>query len=99
MGKVNTPYWKKMEVQPSFKEWLEFWNGCVHCGCDHGCNQWIMEQNARAGLLFMIMGNPKKTTDLDKVVKMPLKKVNKIWFRIISWQSEKFNRELRKNEG
>lgn len=87
-----------MEVQPDFKTWLGFYNGCVHCACDHGCNQWLVEQQARASILFRTLANPKATAKIDKITQMPLERVNKIWFRIISWESERFNRELRKSE-
>lgn len=94
---MQTPYWQKMEIQPSFKEWKEFYDGCLMCACDHGCNQWLKEQQARASLLFDAISTPGSTKP-DKIAQMSLERVNKIWYRLVWWKAEKFNRELRKLE-
>lgn len=93
----NTPYWTQMETQPNFDVWLGFYEGCVLCGCDHGCNQWIAENHAKISLAFRIMRDPKATTKLDKLSQLPLKRADAIWIRLMRWGSEKFNRELRQH--
>ena len=45
--------------------------------------------------MLMVLTNKKSTTNPDKIAQMHPKKANKIWYRIVNWQSEKFNRELR----
>lgn len=83
-----------MEVQPSFKEWQDFFEGCVGCHCDHGCNQWVAEQSSKVVLFMRILSN-KGSTSLDRVAQMELKKANKILFRIYRWEGQKYNRWLR----
>ena len=94
---MNSSYWEQMEVQESFKEWFEFYEGCITCACDHGCNQWLAEQVCRTALVMRVLKDQNATTSLDKLVSMPLKKVNRIWHRISMWNCERFNRKLREN--
>jgi hypothetical protein len=95
---MQTDYWKSTEAQSTFEKWHSFLEGCLHCACDHGCNQWVKEQGRRSALLFRILAKKDSTTSLDRVTQMPLEKVNAIWFRITSWESDKWNRENRKQE-
>jgi hypothetical protein len=76
---MQTPYWKEQETQPTYTEYTAFYGGCATCACDHGCNQWLQEQNVRAALLFKILA-AKGNTDLDRVVQMDLKRIGKIWW-------------------
>lgn len=91
---MQTDYWKSTEVQPSFKDWKEFREGCIACACDHGCNAWVKEQEAKSSLFFDILTNKNATTSLDKVAKMPLERANKIWYRIFRWRMYRANREM-----
>ena len=88
---MNTDYWKSTEVQPDIDTWLDFWNGCVHCACDHGCNQWIDEQSARAALIMRAMRLGSKKSVLDKLVQIPLKRVNRVWFWLTMRESRILN--------
>ena len=95
---MNTDYWKSTEVQPDIDTWLGFWEGCVHCACDHGCNQWIEEQNARAALIMRAMRLGSKKSVLDKLVQIPLDKANRIWFWIAARESRLLNDAMRKDD-
>jgi len=88
-------HWKDMEVQPSFKEWLGMYQGCLICDCGHGCADWVKEQGRKAALLMRILSNPKATTSLEKVTQMPLERANRIWWRIMHGEMRTFNRKLR----
>lgn len=92
---MGSSYWKEMETQPTFKEWKEFYDGCVMCNCGHGCQQWIKEQQGKMSLLFEVLSNPNSTTKPDKIAQMSPERANKIWYKIMRWKSQKFNRELR----
>jgi len=96
---MQTEYWKSTEVQPDIDTWLGFWDGCVHCACDHGCNQWVMEQTARASLIMNAMRQGKSKDRLDKLVQIPVERANKIWYYIGTRFSRKFNKLLRENDG
>lgn len=93
---MNTGYWKESEVKPDFKTWLDFYEGCIMCGCDHGCNQWIKEQEARNALAIRMLQLGSK--NLDKLVTIPLERANKIWFWIRHQDIRRFNEKLRKQE-
>lgn len=88
-------YWKEKEVQKDFKSWFEEYQGCLACGCDHGCNQWIKEQQYRTAIILKIFSNPKAITKLEKVTQIPLERINKIWYKLQYWDMLRFNKELR----
>jgi hypothetical protein len=91
---VNSPYWKEMEAQPSYREWREFFEGCIACSCDHGCNEWILEQSKKAMLFLRIM-HKNSPTSLDKLARMSLQRADKIFYRVQRWDMEKYNRKLK----
>lgn len=78
----------------NMKNWLSEYEGSLMCGCDHGCNQWREKNQSKAILIMRILSNGG-TTNPDKIVQMENSKVDKILYRILRWQSQKFNRELR----
>ncbi len=94
---MQSDYWKTKETAKDFKSWLSEWEDCLVCACDHGCNQWVKEQGHRAALLFRILST-KGNTSLERVTQIPLKEVDQIWYRIVTWESEKWNRDNRKQE-
>lgn len=91
---MQTDYWKSQEVQPTFKEWQSFMEGCVMCQCDHGCNQWMLEQRSKIALFMRILST-KGNTSLDKLAQMPLQRANRIYFLLSIREAVKFNKELR----
>lgn len=95
---MNSPYWQQMEKQPDFNAWKDFYDSCLMCGCDHGCNEWIKEQRTKISLILSILSNPNATTKLEKVTQMDPKKADQIWYRIQWWKMEKFNRDLREGK-
>lgn len=54
--RLDHKYWEFARKQPDFKgefeDWIEYWEGCVLCGCDHGCNQFVLENAAKASALI-----------------------------------------------
>lgn len=92
---METDYWKSTEVQPDVDTWLSHWEGCLTCACDHGCNQWVKEQSARAALVMraMRLGSAKRL--LDKLVQIPLKRADKVWFWIHMRENKALNDALR----
>lgn len=92
---METPYWKQMETHDTFKEWKEFYDGCLMCGCDHGCNQWIVEQRAKIALFFRVLGQSNSTTGLNKLAKMPLKRANAVFYWLHWRDIKRWNREYR----
>jgi len=94
---MQTPTWQREEVQPTAQAWLDYYDGCMMCACDHGCNQWIEEQKYRTSLLMRILLTPNATTSADKVARLPLQRVMNIWVRLENWESQKWNRRLHTN--
>ncbi len=86
-------YWEKQKTQKDFESWLSMYDGCVGCACDHGCNQWLVENQTKAALMFRIIRN-KGTTNLDRVARMDTLKANLIWFFLSYRRSKKVNRFL-----
>ena len=95
---MNTDSWKATETQKDFQSWLSFYEGCLMCACDHGCNQWVKEQTQRAALLFRILSKPNATTKLEKVTNIPLEKVDKLWYKIAMRESKEWNGKLREGK-
>lgn len=91
-------YWKKTEVQPNVDEWLSYWEGCLICACDHGCNQWVKEQGHRAALIMRAMRLGSKKSVLDKLVQMPLKKSDKIWYWLYKRENMAINEAMQIDE-
>lgn len=92
---MNTDYWKSLEIQPSFENWKEFYEGCLMCGCDHGCNEWIFENRSKIAILFRILSKPNSNTSLDKMAKMPLKRADHIFYWLMFKETKRFNKKLR----
>lgn len=80
------------ESFPSFEKFFAEHEGSIMCGCDHGCNQWIKKQEGRLALAVRMIkrGSP----NLDKMVSLPLDRVNKIWYWLRSQDSRRFNAKL-----
>ncbi len=95
---METDYWKRTEVQPDVDRWLNFYEGCVHCSCDHGCNQWVFEQRARAALLMRAMRQGTKKATLDRLVQIPLERANKIWYWLAMRETIILNIAMREDE-
>lgn len=91
-------YWEDQKKQPDVKTWLGNFSGSIHCDCGHGCQSWCLENRTKAYLLIKVLTDPKSTTKPDKIVKMHVDRVDKIWYRLTMWESQKFNRELRELE-
>jgi hypothetical protein len=76
-------YWEDSKRQPSFKEWLAMWHGCVLCNCDHGCNQWIVENAPKAYLLFEGLRQGQTAEFLDKIAQEHINVPHtQIWKRV-----------------
>lgn len=88
-----TPYWKRQEVQADLADWIDYYQGCLACACDHGCNQWLDEQLMRAALLYKILTDPTSTTSPDKVARMPLVRVAAIVGRLGPFPLHEVSRE------
>jgi hypothetical protein len=71
-------YWDDARKQPSVKDWLEFWHGCVICNCDHGCNGWIIENAGKAYRLLQASLNGKSEDFLDSVVQQGVSDVTNL---------------------
>lgn len=84
---METPYWQKMETQDSLRDWMEFYQGCLACDCDHGCRGWIFENRVKTMLIMRILAG-NGDTNLDRVAKMPLKRAAEIvhW---LNWRDVK----------
>lgn len=78
-----------------YTDYIMEYDGSLACDCDHGCRQWIYDNRHRTGLFLEILKTKGSVTNLDKLAQMDIDRVNKIHRRILSWKSEKFNRELR----
>ena len=95
---MNTDYWKTTETQKDFKSWLEFYEGCLMCACDHGCSQWVKEQQHRAAILFRIISKPNATTKIEKITLMPLEEIDQLWYKMARRQSREWNRKMREGK-
>ena len=58
-------YWEQQSKQPSFKDWLDFWEGCIICSCDHGCNGWIVKNSGKAYSIIKALQEGKSEDYLD----------------------------------
>jgi hypothetical protein len=87
-------YWDAKKTQPNLQAFRDEWDGSIQCGCDHGCNDWLLENAPKASLIMSIMTNPGATTSPDKVTQMDVTRAARIWHRIARWQSQKWNREF-----
>lgn len=90
-------YWEDAKVKPTYKAWVDEYNGSLQCDCGHGCRQWILEQKTKTALILMV-AQTKGITSLDKIAQMTPERADKIWMRIIGWQSQRFNRLLREGK-
>jgi hypothetical protein len=91
----NIPYWASMGFQKSADSFWESHEGCWACGCDHGCNQWLVENAPKAALMRRVMKkHPGNTAMLDKIAQMSLPRVNHILFWLCQQDSRRFNNEL-----
>lgn len=89
-------YWDDMKIQSTFKRFVEEYNGSLQCDCDHGCRQWVKQQETKTGLMLMV-AETEGITPLNKIAQMTPERATKIWRRIVKWQAQKFNRELRES--
>jgi hypothetical protein len=70
--------------------WRNQWDGAMFCACDHGHNQWLKENEAKASLIIRILLTGGKTS-LDKLVRMENDRVNKIWYWLAKNDSRRNN--------
>lgn len=58
--RLDHEYWHFARKQPDFQgeflTWISYWEGCVLCHCDHGCNQFVLENAAKAAALLRTRG-------------------------------------------
>lgn len=49
--RLDHKFWEFAEKQEDFISqfhvWMDYWEGCVMCACDHGCNQFLLENAAK----------------------------------------------------
>ena len=68
---------KHNDVNEYYEEFLSEWEGCIVCGCDYGCNQWLIRNSAK--MLFFVdeLNNYTQKIDaLNKLAKKPAQKYN-----------------------
>lgn len=72
---MSQDYWEELKVQPDLDTWLDNWHGCFMCGCDHGCNGWLVQN---AGKAYRIIEALQKdnTQNLDSIVQKHINEVN-----------------------
>lgn len=75
------------------EEFLEAYDGSLICDCGHGCRGWIEKQRARSSLLIRVMLN-KGDTNPDKIAKIPLDRINKIWHFLYRRENKRQNEIL-----
>lgn len=88
-------YWERMETQPSIKDWLEMWHGCVACACDHGCNQWLAKNGAKSSLIMEALKKKKSKEELNKLAQMPIEESYATWRKWSYARSRRFNKKLK----
>ncbi len=65
----------------NLESWLEHYLGCIGCGCDHGCNQWL-QKNQTKSLLIMRVLIKRGNTDLNELVRRPNSEVNSLFWKL-----------------
>lgn len=70
-------FWENEKRKSTFAEWLETLRGSKMCNCDHGCNQWIVENAGKTVRLFEAIAAGAPAEELDRIVQMHTKEVNR----------------------
>lgn len=69
--RLDHKFWKFAEKQPDFishfHTWMDYWEGCVLCACDHGCNQFLLANAAKAAALLRARGNAESLDELNQL--------------------------------
>lgn len=64
---MKSEYWDGQCKQPTFKDFLDCLEGCIICRCDHGCNQWVIENSAKTLHLMKAQQEGVSTEKLDEI--------------------------------
>jgi hypothetical protein len=91
-------YWKKNETQLTIKDWLNYWDGCVACACDHGCNQWLAKNHPKSSLIMDALRKKKPKAELDKLAQMTIEESYKTWHKWTMQQNKIQMKALKKQE-
>lgn len=83
----SSPYWDDLKTSSDFETWRHAWDGSLACACDHGCNQWLKEQQGKASLIFRYKDKPKL---LDKIARMQPERAA----RLAGWLSRREARKI-----
>jgi len=72
--RLDHKFWEFAEKQDdyrgAFRTWIDYWEGCCLCACDHGCNQFLQENAAKAAALLSAASTTDTTmTTLDAMAR------------------------------
>ena len=91
-------YWEESHKQESFRDFLDFWHGCILCSCDHGCNEWIVKNAGKAFLIMEKLVN-QNYPSCDEIIQKHSKDVTiGIWEENIEKVRKDFKERHKKDE-
>jgi uncharacterized protein YutD len=102
--RLDHKFWEFAEKQEdfisAFDTWISYWEGCVLCHCDHGCNQFILENAAKMAAILRARNSYSYLMDeLNDMAKRDESEFRtELWKENYRKASERNNAERAKNE-